>query len=185
MGPVVEQRETSENSLSTAKHTEMRASAAGHCSCSRARRGYMAGALMPMIVCMMLSMLRKTLRIDWEGKRRGEGVRVEHGCLDKDKNTFGDQSPALTANAPRSRSEFEAWRGGLRVSCERKNPKPSQPHIGGKSCRGGTGSKGTFFSDGAGATGCTAATLGVMRNSSWGVTGFTGTTRPTENLYIK
>lgn len=117
MGPVVEQDDTSKNALSTAKHTGLRASGAGHCSCSRAGRGYMAGALMPMIVCMMLSMLRKTLRIDWEGKGRGEGVKGEHGYMDKDKSTFGDQSPAQTANAPRSRSEFEAWRGGLRVSC--------------------------------------------------------------------
>lgn len=72
--------------------------------------------------------------------------------------------------------------GGCESVVERKNPKPSQPHIGGKACGGGTGSNGAFFSDGAGATGCTATTLGVMRNSSWGVTGFTGTTRPTENL---
>jgi hypothetical protein len=86
----------------------------------------MAGALMPMIVCMMLSMLRTTLRIDWEGEGRGEGVRVEHGCLDKDSSTFGDQSPAQTANAPRSRSEFEAWRGG--VASQLLNERTLNPH---------------------------------------------------------
>jgi hypothetical protein len=44
----------------------MRTSCTGHCSCSRAGRCIIAGALIPIIVCIIVSMLQQKL---WARRR--------------------------------------------------------------------------------------------------------------------
>jgi hypothetical protein len=110
---------------------------------------------------MMVSMLRKRIRSNEARETRSDGV---HGLSRKGASTSVGQSLDQTATEPRSRSKFEAWKN---ISKHLRGLAVDQwAHIGGKSCRGGTGNMGTFFSGWAAATGCTTIALGVTIKSS-------------------